>query len=142
MGGQRGEGGTTVEVVGWVVPVITESLCRGRREAGSLDSLFLVDMIPTVFVIVDGLGGITGVRHRLLQVSFSFLAWLGPSGITLAGGDISFSSSFSSGGSSPAFFALQSIILSNIIANLSIFRANSRTLILRSRIRFRRVKSS
>ena len=41
---------------------------------GSLGSLFLVDMIPKVFVIVDGLDEIAGVQYPLLQnQSFLYL---------------------------------------------------------------------
>lgn len=57
--------GIVVEVVGWVL-VRRKGWCRGRLEVGSLDSLFLVDMIPKVSVIVDGLDGITVARYRLL----------------------------------------------------------------------------
>jgi hypothetical protein len=73
---------------------------------GSLGSLFLVDMIPKVFVIVDGLDGIAGVQYPLLQNQSLFTCGGRPSGITLAGGDNSCFSSFSSGGSCPEFFAL------------------------------------
>ena len=86
-----------------------EGCCRWRFVGGSLGSLFLVDMIPKVFVIVDGLDGITMVQYPLLQINIRFQKKkeVGPSGITLAGGDNSCFSSFSSGSSCPEFFALE-----------------------------------
>jgi len=44
---------------------------------GSLGSLFLVDMIPKVCVIVDGLDGLAGVQYPLLQNQFLSFSWTG-----------------------------------------------------------------